>query len=93
MKTGTSSIYEDVTERLTESEARGPVLDLWESVQQVFQDSGPEAVKSLIESRVRSLANTAKKDLTTSRAVARSMTPVKRKSSAAPVRAKLAKRT
>ncbi|MHB1502248.1 MAG: hypothetical protein ACYCYK_14160 [Candidatus Dormibacteria bacterium] len=74
-----TTIYDDVTERLADTgHAKGAVA-LWDAIQQAFRDSGPEAIRALIEKRVRELRTAANKDLKASRDVARDITPPKRR--------------
>lgn len=92
VSSGSTTIYEDVTERLAAMSRSEDAVALWEDIQQAFRDSGPEAIKALIDKRVRELRTAANKDLRASRDVAREITPPKRKPTSKSASAKSARR-
>jgi hypothetical protein len=79
---GSATIYDDVTSRLQASGQIDGALALWDEIQSEFRDNGPEAIKALIEKRVKQLRTAANKDLKASRDVAREVAPPKRKTAA-----------
>ncbi len=77
------TIYDEVSARLDASAPPSETIELWLEIQREFGENGPQSVKEMLEQRVRSLVNTAKKDLKATRSVAKDVAPPKRKSSAA----------
>jgi hypothetical protein len=74
-----STVFESVSERLADGGASQAVADLWDEISRAFQESGPEAVKAIIEGRVRALTRAAQRDLKATRDVAGSVGPNRRK--------------
>jgi hypothetical protein len=76
------SVYEAVATKLDASGASPTVLELWTTIEAQFQEGGPEAVKSVLDKRARSLASAATRDLKASRAVATAVGPQRRRATA-----------
>lgn len=75
------SVYEAVAEYLALQQAPPQVADLWAEISREFQDAGPEAVKALLETKVRALDRAAKKDLKMTRDVAAAVGSTRRRPS------------
>jgi hypothetical protein len=76
------SVYDAVSAKLAAAGASPAVVELWTAIEGHFRDGGPEAIKSLLEKKARSLASAASRDLKATRAVATAVGPQRRRPAA-----------
>jgi hypothetical protein len=76
------SVSDAVTTKLEAAGASPAVLELWTMIEAQFRDSGPTAVKDLLDKKARALANAAARDLKATRAVATAVGPQRKRAAA-----------
>jgi len=77
----TGSILDQVDAKIRAAASDEETLELWADIRAAFDEGGPNAVKAVIEERVRRSRLAVEKDLKETRSVTRSAAPKKKPAS------------